>query len=384
MNLSDLPDINFIDVDTAAVETAVFDSYKNITNRTPAKGDPVRLFLLFISDVVVQLKNNMNYIGKQNLLKSAIGDNLDQLGALVDTERLSAAAAGTTIKATLSEAREQSVTIPMETRVTPDGKIYFALDEPLIIPAGNLAAEGHATCTMTGAVGNDFLPGEINTIVDPVAYVVGMVNTTKSAGGADIESDDAYRERIHEAPERFSVAGPDGAYEFYAKTASSLIQDVLVMSPQPGCVNIYALLDGGNVPDTETLQDILMVCNDKKVRPLTDKVAALAPDIVNYDIDVTYYILTANTAQLANIQAAVNKAITDWILWTKSKIGRDINPSELNKRIVAAGAKRVEIASPSFTHIQNGTHLKDGTVESVQLAIASDNVKINYGGAEDE
>lgn len=384
MKLSDLPDINFIDVDAAAVEAAVFNSYKNITNRTPAKGDPVRLFLLFVSDVIVQLKNEQNYTGKQNLLKYSTGDNLDQLGALVDTERLSASAAGTTIKATLSAVREQSVIIPAGTRVTPDGKIYFALDAPLIIPAGTLIGEGHATCTVTGTSGNDFLPGEINTIVDPVAYVVSMVNTTKSEGGSDIESDDAYRERIHEAPEQFSVAGPDGAYEFYAKKASALIEDVLVMSPQPGYVNIYALLTGGKIPGEELLNDILSVCNDKKVRPLTDKVAVLAPDIINYSVDVTYYILTDKMAQLANIQAAVNDAVADWILWTKSKIGRDLNPSELNKRLVSAGAKRVEIVSPIFTHIQNGTHLKDGTVESVQLAVALEDISINYGGAEDE
>ncbi|MBQ7577221.1 MAG: hypothetical protein IJT21_03020 [Synergistaceae bacterium] len=36
------------------------------------------------------------------------------------------------------------------------------------------------------------------------------------------------------------------------------------------------------------------------------------------------------------------------MIWQKSKLGRDLNPSELNHRMIAAGAKRTEIISPDF------------------------------------
>ena len=43
MKLSDLPDIDFVDVDRDTVQQAVFDAYTNITGRTLAQGDQIRL-----------------------------------------------------------------------------------------------------------------------------------------------------------------------------------------------------------------------------------------------------------------------------------------------------------------------------------------------------
>lgn len=42
----------------------------------------------------------------------------------------------------------------------------------------------------------------------PLPFVQSVTNTTESSGGADTETDDAYRQRIRSAPESFSVAAP--------------------------------------------------------------------------------------------------------------------------------------------------------------------------------
>lgn len=76
-----------------------------------------------------------------------------------------------------------------------------------------------ASAVSTGAIANGYKAGDISTIVDPIAYVATMVNLTETEGGADRESDEDFRERIRLAPEHFSVAGPDGAYEYWTKTA---------------------------------------------------------------------------------------------------------------------------------------------------------------------
>ncbi|MNP79071.1 hypothetical protein D3C76_1768200 [compost metagenome] len=36
-------------------------------------------------------------------------------------------------------------------------------------------------------------------------------------------------------------------------------------------------------------------------------------------------------------------------LWQRSKLGRDINPSELIARVMAAGALRVNVTAPVYT-----------------------------------
>lgn len=371
MKLANLPDIEFVDGDAEKIKAAVFNDYTRITGRTLAQGDPVRLFLLVVSEAIVRLVNNQNYIGKQNLLKYASGGNLDNLGAFSDTPRIPASAATTTLLITLAAKREQETIVKAGTRVTTDSGIYFATNEDAAVLAGNLTTTVKATCQTVGTVGNGFPPGEIKSVVDLVAYVASIVNMTTSAGGADEESDDDYRERIHEAPERFSTAGPTGAYEYWVKSANSAIIDVTVYSPSAGVVEIRPLLTGGTIPEQEVLDTVGAILNNEKVRPLTDQVQVKAPETVSYDISLTYYIDQGISE--STVQEAVSAAIDSYKLWQSGKIGRDINPSRLIADVMTVlGVKRVIVTSPTFTKLTNVQVAQAGTVAA------------SLGGSEDE
>ena len=369
--LKTLPEIVFVDADASKVESYILSEYENITGRSLAKGDPVRLFLLTNAAVIVLLLNKINETGKQNLLRYANGNNLDHLGALVGVERIAATAAVTTMQVTLSAELGNSTVIPDGTRFTAGDNVFFALDAPIIIKAGQSSGTGSATCLETGTKGNGYIAGQLKTLVDPVPYVASVANITTSEGGADVQDDDSYREDIHGAPERFSTAGPDGAYIYHAKRASAKIADVTVWSPSAGTVEVRPLLTGGELPGEELLNQVKATLDDKRVRPLTDKVTVLAPEIVNYTIDVSYYIDRDNETQAGAIQSAVDKAVTDFALWQKSKLGRDVNPSELIARIMAAGAKRVSVIAPVFKKLTQ-----------TQVAICTD-TKVELGGIED-
>lgn len=372
--------ITFVNINTDLIQETIISLYEKITGRTLERADPIRLFILSICYIVILLLKVINYTGKQNLLRYSAGKYLDELGYLMDTERLSATAAQTTIKVTLSDTFTKDTVIPKGIRVSPDGNIYFSTDEVLIIGAGKKEGTVSATCTELGTIGNGFLPGQIKLIIDPNPYVQAMENTTLSEGGSEIEEDDVYRERIHNSPEKFSVAGPDGAYEFWARSASALIEDVRVVSPVPGDVDIYAILQGGELPQQELLDEIYTICNDKKIRPLTDHVFVKTPEVIKYDINVTYFVHIDDQYKLTEISAAVESAVNNFALWTKSKIGRDINITELHSRILAAGVKRVDIKIPQYTQILEGDNTKK-VVDPVQLAVA-ENITITYGGIE--
>lgn len=372
MKLSDLPDIVFVDASVATVQTEVFAIYKEVTGRTPAKGDPVRLFLLTMTYIFVLLLNCINETGKQNLLRYAEEYKLDHIGALVGCDRIPAAAAVTTIKVTLSEEQSVSTIIPAGTRFTAGDGVFFALDNTMVIAAGDTDGSGSATCTVTGTDGNDYPVGTIKTLVDPIPYVASVENTTVSEGGAGTQEDDDYREAIHEKPESFSTAGPTGAYEFHAKQASALISDVSVISPTPGAVAVRPLLEGGEIPGTEILNMVAAHLNTRTIRPLTDNVSVLAPTAVSYDVEITYYIDSADATMASTIQAAVTAAVDNYVAWQKEKLGRDINPSELIRLVMQAGAKRVTVTAPVFT-----------ALDKTQVAIA-DEVTVNMGGFEDE
>lgn len=179
------------------------------------------------------------------------------------------------------------------------------------------------------------------------------MNTTLSEGGADVESDEDLRERIWIAPESYSCAGSEGAYIFHTKSASALISDVAIHSPQPGYVDVYVMLKDGSIPSTEMLNKIANRLNGKKVRPLTDTVTVKAPTTFYYDINLEYYISDDDSAQASQIIRAVNQAVDDFIKWQSEGLGRDLNPSELIKRVMAAGVKRVNVISPVFTPLDN-------------------------------
>lgn len=372
MKISDLPDINFVNMNKNDVEKEIFELYTSCTGRTLAKGDPIRLFVLCIVNIVILLLNQINYTGKQNLVRYAEGNNLDHLGVLVGVERLQATPANTTIRVTLSEARKINTLIPKGTRVTAGDNIYFATNNNLIIEAGNITGDVISTCTIPGKIGNDYNIGEIKEIVDPIPYVQSMKNISISANGTEIENDNSFREAIIEAPERFSVAGPEGAYKYHTKRVSDLITDVAVISPTPGEVNIIPLLNNGEIPQRELLDLIDKTVNDKKIRPLTDKVIVKAPTTIKYNIELKYYISKENESMANSIKNNIEKAIDSFILWQKTKLGRDINPSELISRIIIAGAKRVEVTYPIYTKI-----------ESTQIAIVENN-NSSLGGIEDE
>ena len=229
-----------------------------------------------------------------------------------------------------------------------------------------------AVCTEPGDAGNHLAIASLTKLVDPLPYVDSVQNATVTAGGADKESDESYRERIHEAPESFSDAGSYGAYTFFAKSANPDIADVFITSPSPGEVKIVPLMTGGEIPEEEVLKDVLEACNDKTVRPLTDQVSVQAPTVKNYDIRVTYYIGADSESFSATIQQAVTEAINQYVEWQKEKLGRDINPSQLMKNIIEAGAKRAEITEPVFTKVEN-----------TEVAVA-DQISVAMGGIESE
>lgn len=367
----DLPEISFCDTDASEVESSVITTYEAIAEKTLHPGDPVRLFLEALAYLIALQRFVIDHAAKQNLLAYAQGDYLDHLGILTDTQRLPAQAAKTTIKISIAEPLEFAVLIPQGTRVTPGDQTYFATTEAVEIPSGDTSVTVTAECTTAGADGNGYLAGQINRLVDPVSHVTSVENTTTSLGGTDKESDDNLRERIRLAPEKYSSAGPVLSYEYWARETHQDIIDVSVLSPSPGEVAVYVLMKGGELPSQEILDSVEAEVSAEKRRPLSDQVSVSAPERVSYDIDLTYYVSTADSTRAASIKDAVQQAVDDYRSWQKASIGRDINPSELIRRVQQAGAKRADVASPTFA-----------ALDKTQVA-AEASVSVTYGGLED-
>lgn len=372
-NVRQYPNISFVDTDTETLVNALIRSYERFTGRTLYPADPARLFILWIADIIIQERVNIDFSAKQNLPRYAEGEYLDSIAELFkDVYRLEPEAARTKIKFTLSIERETATVIPAGTRLSAGEEIVFATVEPLIIPAGSLTGEVAAVCQTTGEIGNGFIPGQITKLVDIFPYFQKAENTTESAGGADWESDAAFYARIRESMETFSTAGPLGGYEYHAKSASALIVDVKATSPEPGEVDVRVLLAGGELPGQETLNAVSGVLSADKVRPLTDHVTVKAPETVTYNIDVTYYTQTGGALGPEAVAQNVTAAVAEYKRWQAAKMGRDVNPSYLVSLLMQTGAKRVVVRSPVFAAVADNAVAVIGTTAVVN------------GGAESE
>ncbi|MDR3353940.1 MAG: baseplate J/gp47 family protein [Synergistaceae bacterium] len=379
MNLYGLPDISFAEKDPETIKTNIISGYEEVYREATGEritlypGDPRRLFLLTVADMIILQRNLIDWTAKQNLLAYASGEKLDHLGLYFGVSRLPAQRSRTTVRFTLSALQPSTVVIPAGTRVTPGGsEAYFTTEENLEIPAGEIHGEALTLALAPGGSANGFLPGQINRLVDPLPWIHSVENITESTGGADVEGDENLRERIHLAPESFSVAGPVGAYIYWARTASQLIIDVGVDSPVPGVVQVYPLLADGQLPAQEILDQVIETLNADDIRPTSDYVQVLTPIPVEYNLDVTWYLDRANVTSAVAIQQAVNRAVDDWARWQRSVLGRDLNPSVLIARMVDAGAKRVTVKSPTFKVIGFN-----------QVAISTTSFSATYGGVED-
>jgi len=317
-----LPEPNFIERDAEKVTQELIKQYETLTGKTlyPAQVERILVDLIAYREMLIRIA--IQEAAKQNLLSYARFPMLDYLGELLGVTRLPAQPARTTLRFTLIEPQGFDVLIPKGTQVeTKDGKYIFETDIDATIPAGQSYIDVYATCATPGTGANGYLPGEVNALVSILPYIDKVENITVTYGGADEEDDERLRQRIREAPERFSSAGPKGAYRWYAMTAHQDIIDVAVISPEPGVVNVYPLMKEGN-PSQEILTLVANVLNDEKIRPLTDMVQVFAPTKIDFEIqaNITLY----NFADSGTVQKILEKNILQYINKMKSKLGQDI------------------------------------------------------------
>lgn len=368
-----MADIRFSELDPRKVEADVITAYEKIAGVTLYPGDPVRIFLESLAYTLSLQNNVINQAGLQNLLGFATGGHLDEVARLVGTERLAASHASTTQEFSLANALPFDVVVPTGTQIaTADGNILFVTTAEATIPAGELSVCVTATAQSSGASGNGLVPGQINVLVTPVAYVDRTQNVTTSIYGSDPEDDARLRARAQLAPESFTCAGPVGSYRYHALAAHQDVAEVSIWTPVPGTVDVRPVLANGEMPTVEILDLVRAKLSADDVRPLTDTVIVAAPEPVSYDINVTWALDVANEAMSATITERVSDAVERYRIWQRSKPGRDINPTKLVSLMEQAGARRVHVTSPQFRKLE-------------AREIARENaIVVTYLGAEDE
>ncbi len=310
------------------------------------------------------VRNAIQYAAEQNLLAFASFPMLDYLGQLLNVTRLASQPAVTTLEFTLSGALTVPFTIAAGTLAgTSDGRFVFATSAAVSIAAGGTIASVAAAATAPGAGANGYLAGQVSVQINPNALIASVTNSSTSSGGSAPETDDHLRTRIQAAPNQFSVAGPTGAYRFFAIGADPSIVDAQVVSPVPGAVNVYVLTgpvtqqpapapNSAGVANSALLAKVGEVLNADTIRPLTDTVGVLAVSEVDYQITATV-TLYSDADPTATITAAT-LAVEELAIELAAKIQRDIVPSRIIAALSVAGVYGVTLTSPILTTLNPG------------------------------
>ena len=347
--------------------------YQELT-KTDDKLGAASPFRLILNACAQQLYQNAVYtdaMAKMQMLKYARGAYLDNLAALFRIKRKQAAYASVTMRFSTDGTRESVTAIPAGTRVATATGVQFYTATYTEILIGETHVDVQAICDTPGIVGNGFTAGTINVVVDGVPYISKVENITTSSGGAAQQSDEDLAYQVYLAPAGYSTAGPEQAYEFLARQSRADIGDARAYSPEAGKVRMIILMKDGTVPSEDICNFVRDYLSADARRPMTDLIEVAAPKEETYSIEMSYFIRRTDAARVSEIQDAVNNAVKNYSIWQRS-VGRDINPSELIRCVLDAGAKRAEVKKPLFQAVSN-------------LNIAKlDGQMVTYGGLEDD
>lgn len=374
-----LPDISIIENITleglqAEMEGLYISKYKEITGEAvilqPASFE--KIIINAIATKLFQAYKRIDDGFKMNSLKYARGKYLQHLGAFKGVFLEDAKPATVTVRFLLEEERKSVTPIPGGKKVTAGDNIFFATKEYGEIGAGKMYTDVLCECTTKGKVGNEYPVGTINMLADSIPYISRVANIDKPSGGCDVETDNEFRETIFLHPSQFSTAGTEDSYIYFVQKYSSEITAIYPYVKEDSTVHICIMLEGGKVPDEIYCKNVRDYILETKKEALTDKLIVEAPEVVNYEIDITYYVAKSNVGKLEIIEKSVDDSINSIIELQEKTIGMDIVPDSFISSLRAAGVKRCVVTEPGYTVIHQN-----------QIAVHT-GINLTFGGIEDD
>jgi phage-related baseplate assembly protein len=155
------------------------------------------------------------------------------------------------------------------------------------------------------------------------------------------EADDVYRARLQESPEGLSVAGPDGAYKFGARSAHPDVKDASVFSPAPVEVDLTVLSGKGDGTPSAVLLTTVAAYMEHR-RPLTDRLRVLPASVVRYSVTAALHLKQGPDPELVR-QAA--EASARAYLDRQHRLKARVVESALHAALSVEGVEEVRLSA---------------------------------------
>ncbi len=348
--MTNLPEPNFINRDPDTITKEWVELYEQKSGKIlqPAQIERLMIDVGAYRETVLRMK--IQETAKKNLLSYAPLDILEHIGEPLGVRKLLANCSITTLKFSVDEPLDFDFKISSGCEVeSKDGLVIFQTTEDIILKAGQLSVSAEAICETPGIVGNNYIIGSINNLITPLSYISTVENITISSGGADDEAADQLRERIRQAPEKFSNAGSKGAYRYHTLSAHQFVTDVSITSPSPGVVNIYLLTKDGKATD-EIIEIVQKYLSDDKVRPLTDWVKVYSSEQVDFSVKAK--IILYKDSDLQSVVKTIDAKMKEYKVSLSEKLGKDVVKTQIITLLNSVyGVFKIDLITPSDIEI---------------------------------
>lgn len=172
-----------------------------------------------------------------------------------------------------------------------------------------------------------------------------IVTPATDSAPAVMEDDDRLRRRILLAIEAYSVAGPAEAYVYHALTAVPQLRDATAITEAPGRVTVTLMNAADDpAPTQEQLTKVSLALNADTVRPLTDIVSVVGPNIIETDIVAGLTIYPGPDGAVVAENARLR--LMEWLA-KNAYLGRDLRRSAIFSRLHVDGVQSVDLPTPA-------------------------------------
>lgn len=298
--------------DAMSVLRRMRDSLKNLANRI--EGGFCMDNLQAVAEEISRLDiMEVQPIPDRVLLDTAEGEYLDRRALdYNETRNPAAASSGTLLFIGLP-----GTLIPSGTEVLYD-TLIFATTAPAWINE-NGSCEAEARCKSIGTSGN--VPANTLTVLrNAIKGINSVTNPLPFGGGAEIESDDSFRERIFEKIRRPITSGNRNHYIYWAKQVSG-VGGAKCLGAEvcgPGQVRVIVLSEQFEAPDEVILGNVQNYIEEE--RPIGASVTVRAPAPVPIYVEIV--VKLAAGYDLANIRVAIWESLRGYVI--------DVNRKDFN------------------------------------------------------
>ena len=198
-------------------------------------------------------------------------------------------------------------------------------------------------------------------------FATERMQVEDETGSLAQEDDDRLRRRVQLAPEAFSVAGPEGAYIYHALSAAPWARDATAIMTSPGRVRVTLLREGADpIPTLAERETVRLSLIDNDVRPLTDIVEVLGPQVVRTEITATLTLYPGPDGSVVRDRAF--SALSDWVE-SNRMLGMNLRRSALFSKLHQEGVHSVELASPEEDIVLGPTEVY--AIDAIKVTVAN-------------